>query len=513
MDHFTTLDVVVLVAYLAGVIVFGIAWGGRQRDARDYFLAGKGLPWWAICFSIVATETSALTFISVPATAYGSDLWMLQLAVGYVVGRVLVAAVLLPGYFRGELSTAYALLEERFGIVARRFASVTFMVTRALGDGVRVFAASIPIALISGLDYWQAILITGVVTLVYTYVGGLRAVVWMDVVQMVLYLVGGAVALLVLARTVPDGWTGIVEAARSADKLRVFHPDGGFADARWWLTGLVGGAFLSMASHGVDHLIVQRLLAARSKGEAGLAVVGSGVVVVAQFALFLLVGVGLFAHYGGAPFDPADEVFPRFIVEGLPPGVSGLIIAGVLAAAMSTVSSSLNSLASATTHDLYAPLSKRGGDPVHLLRVGRQFTLLWAAILVGGAILFRFVSEGTPIVVIALQVASFTYGGLLGGFLLGVLSRRADQRDAILGMAAATVFMTVLWAAQQFGAMEKVVDTLWFALIGSAVTVAVGSTSAWIRRAAPSRAEERSGAAPAEARVDDPTAANTDHVH
>lgn len=192
---------------------------------------------------------------------------------------------------------------------------------------------------------------------------------------------------------------------------------------------------------------------------------------------------------------------------------SGLIIAGVLAAAMSTVSSSLNSLASATTHDLYAPLSKRGGDPVHLLRVGRQFTLLWAAILVGGAILFRFVSEGTPIVVIALQVASFTYGGLLGGFLLGVLSRRADQRDAILGMAAATVFMTVLWAAQQFGAMEKVVDTLWFALIGSAVTVAVGSTSALIRRAAPSRAEERSGAAPAEARVDDPTAANTDHVH
>lgn len=511
MGHFTTLDVVVLVAYLAGVAVLGIVGGGRQRDARDYFLAGKGLPWWAICFSIVATETSALTFISVPATAYGSDLWMLQLAAGYVIGRVLVAAVLLPGYFRGELSTAYALLEERFGAVTRRFASVTFMVTRALGDGVRVFAASIPLALITGLDYWQAILITGVVTLVYTYVGGLRAVVWMDVVQMVLYLVGGAVALLVLIRTVPDGWGGILEVARSADKLRVFHLDGGFADARWWLTGLVGGAFLSMASHGVDHLIVQRLLAARSKGEAALAVVGSGVLVVAQFALFLLVGVGLYAYYGGAPFDPADEVFPRFIVEGLPPGVSGLIIAGVLAAAMSTVSSSLNSLASATTHDLYAPLSKRGGDPVHLLRVGRQFTLLWAAILVGGAILFRFVSEGTPIVVIALQVASFTYGGLLGGFLLGVLSRRADQRDAILGMAAATIFMTVLWAAQQFGAMAKVVDTLWFALIGSAVTVAIGSTSARIRQGVRARAERRSGAAPAEARVDDRTAANTDH--
>lgn len=512
MGHFTALDVVVLVAYLVGVAVLGIVWGGRQKDARDYFLAGKGLPWWAICFSIVATETSALTFISVPATAYASDLWLLQLAVGYVVGRVLVAAVLLPGYFRGELSTAYALLEERFGALTRRFASVTFMVTRALGDGVRVFAASIPIALITGLDYWQAILITGVVTLVYTYVGGLRAVVWMDVVQMVLYLIGGAVALFILVRMVPDGWGGILEVARSADKLRLFHPDGGFADARWWLTGLVGGAFLSMASHGVDHLIVQRLLAARSRGEAGLAVVGSGVVVVAQFALFLLVGVALFAHYDGAPFDPADEVFPRFIVEGLPPGVSGLIIAGVLAAAMSTVSSSLNSLASATTHDLYAPFSRRGDDEVHLLRAGRAFTLLWAAILVGGAILFRFVSEGTPIVVIALQVASFTYGGLLGGFLLGVLSRRADQRDAILGMAAATVFMTVLWAAQQFGAMEKVVDTLWFALIGSAVTVAVGSTSAWVRQAMRAQAAKEPGATPSGPPVDDRTNVNTDHV-
>lgn len=482
MGAFTTLDVVILVAYLLGVTVLGIGWGGRQKDARDYFLAGKGLPWWAICFSIVATETSALTFISVPATAYGSDFWMLQLAIGYVIGRILVAAVLLPGYFRGELTTAYALLEERFGALTRRFASVTFMVTRALGDGVRVFAASIPLALITGLDYWQAILITGGVTLVYTYFGGLRAVVWMDVVQMVLYVIGGAAALLVLVRTVPGGWDGILETARSADKLRVLHVGGGFADARWWLTGLVGGAFLSMASHGVDHMIVQRLLAARSKRDASKAVIGSGVIVVAQFALFLLVGVALFAHYGGVPFDPADEVFPRFIVEGLPPGVSGLIIAAVLAAAMSTVSSSLNSLASATTHDLYAPLSGRDDDPAHLLRIGRRFTLLWAAVLVGGAVLFRFVSEGTPIVVVALQVASFTYGGLLGGFLLGVLSRRADQRDAILGMGAATAFMAVLWALQQFGAMEKVVDTLWFALIGSTVTVAVGSASAWLRR-------------------------------
>ena len=483
MGAFTPLDVVVLVVYLLGVTVFGVWWGGRQKDASDYFLAGQGLPWWAICFSIVATETSALTFISVPATAYGSDFWMLQLTFGYLIGRVVIAAVLLPGYFRGRLNTAYALLEERFGLVTRRFASVIFMVTRALGDSVRVFAAAIPLTLITGLPYWQSILLTGIFTLIYTYFGGLRAVVWVDVAQMVLYVIGGVAALAVLIKVVPGGWSAIVETARSADKLSVVNLEGSFADPTWLVTGLVGGAFLSMASHGVDHLIVQRLLAAASLGEARKALITSGVLVIGQFALFLVVGMALFAHYGGVPFDPADEVFPRFIVEGLPPGVSGLIIAAVFAAAMSTVSSSLNSLASASTHDLYAPLSSRADDPEHMLRVGRRFTLLWAAILIGGAILFRFVSEGTPIVVVALQVASFTYGGLLGGFLLGVVSKRAAQRDAILGMGVAMTILTVLWATQQFEIIPKMVDTLWFALIGSVITVVVGSLSARLRGA------------------------------
>lgn len=483
MSAFTALDVVVLVAYLVGVLAFGAWLGGRQKDARDYFLAGDGLPWWAICFSIVATETSALTVISVPATAYTGDFWMLQLTFGYLVGRIAIAAILLPGYFRGELSTAYALLESRFGATTRRFASSIFLVTRALADSVRIFAAAIPISLITGLDYWQAILLTGVVTLIYTYQGGLRAVVWVDVIQMGLYIIAGVSVLIVLLGIVPGGWGGIVDAAAEGAKFRIFHGDGGFGDTRWWLTGLVGGAFLSMASHGVDHLIVQRLLAARSLGEARLAVVGSGVAVIVQFALYLLVGVALFAHYGGRAFATPDEIFPRFIVEGLPPGISGLLIAGILAAAMSTVSSSLNSLASSTTHDLYAPFSARGGDDEHLLRAGRLFTLLWAAILVGGAILFRFASEGTPIVVIALQIASFTYGGLLGGFLLGLLSRRARQQDAILGMAVAIAFMSVLWAGQQFDFMPKRVDTMWFALIGSVVTVAAGELSARLRRA------------------------------
>lgn len=482
MHDFTNLDAVVLIAYLVGITAFGVWLGGRQKDARDYFLAGRGLPWWAICLSIVATETSALTFISVPATAYVGGIWMLQLTIGYLIGRIGVAIFLLPGYFRGELATAYALLERRFGELTRRFASLIFMVTRALGDSVRIFAAAIPIALITSQPYWVAILLTGGLTVVYTYFGGLRAVVWTDVIQFALYTFGGVAALYVLVQLVPGGWPGIVKPALETGRLQIFHLDGGFASPRWILTGLAGGAFLSLASHGVDHLIIQRLLAARDLPDARKAIIGSGILVITQFALFLTVGLALFAHYQGRVFAAADEVFPNFIIEGLPPGVSGLIIAGILAAAMSTVSSSLNSLASSTTHDLYARLSGRQHDEVHLLRAGKIFTIAWAALLIGGAILFQLVASGTPVVVVALQIASFTYGGLLGGFLLGIISKRADQRDAIIGMSTAIAIMTLLWIAQTTGISYRYVDTLWFALIGSAITVAVGTTSAALRR-------------------------------
>lgn len=481
MGSFTALDLVVLATYILGVTAFGTWLGTRQKDARDYFLADRGIPWWAVCFSVVATETSALTFISVPATAYTTDLWMVQLTIGYLVGRILVSMVLLPGYFRGELNTAYALLQNRFGLTTRRFASIIFMVTRALADGVRVFATAIPIKLITGLPYWQAIAITGLFTLVYTYYGGLSAVVWVDVIQMFIYILGGFAALYILLQVVPNGWDGIVAAAAPADKFRVLHLEGGFASNRWLVTGLVGGAFLSMASHGVDHIIVQRLLASPSLRDARKALITSGLIVIGQFVLFLIVGVGLFAFFQGQQFKTPDEIFPRFIVAELPTGIRGLVIAGILAAAMSTVASSINSLASSTTHDIYAPLAHREEDHVHLMKMGKLFTLVWGVILVTVALLFQFVPPGTTLVVIALQIASFTYGGLLGGFLLGVLSKRAQQIDAIIGMTIAIVSMATLWAVQQFGVIEKVVDGLWFALIGSAIVVAVGSVTAAVR--------------------------------
>lgn len=487
MPHLTALDYVVLTLYILGVTAFGTLLGRKQQDARDYFLADRAIPWWAICFSVVATETSALTFISVPAIGYTADFWFLQLAFGYLLGRIAVAAILLPSYFRGELTTAYQVLQGRFGLSTRRFASIIFMLTRAFADSVRIFAAAIPIALVSGLPYWQSIALTGLFTLIYTYYGGLRAVVWVDVVQMGLYVVGGAAALILLLGLVDGGWSGIVSAGAAADKFRVIHLEGGFAAGTWLFTGLIGGAFLSMASHGADQLIVQRLLAAPSLKHARMAVIGSGVVVILQFALFLVVGVGLYAYYGGATFTTPDEVFPRFIVERFPPGLAGIVVAAILAAAMSTVSSSLNSLSSATTMDIYAPLSGREEDAEHLLRMGRRFTLAWALVLVGGAVLFQFAQQGTPVVVVALEVASFTYGGLLGGFLLAVLFPRTRQPDAILGMGAAILFMAAVWGLQRFGFVPTAVNALWFSLVGVLITLGVGNASRVIRELAAGR--------------------------
>src|SRR5919107_32697 len=303
--HFTALDVVVLIAYLAGTTALGMWVGRRQKDAKDYFVADRAIPWWAVMFSVVASETSALTFISIPGLAYIGNLGFLQVAAGYIIGRVVIAATLLPRYYRGNLVTAYALLEQRFGLATRRFTSIVFMATRAMADAVRVFATAIPVALIIGSSVPReyvmpsAILLLGALTVIYTYRGGMKAVVWTELVQAGVYLLGGVSAIVLLGRSVDGGWDAILRAASSGGKLRAIDTYVGFDRPHTLLAGLVGGAFLSMASHGADQLIVQRLLSSRSLKDAQRALVGSGIVVFAQFTLFLLIGVGLFVLYGG----------------------------------------------------------------------------------------------------------------------------------------------------------------------------------------------------------------------
>ncbi len=502
---FAAVDWLVLTAYLVGTTLLGMWLGRDQKDARDYFVASQRIPWWAILFSVVATETSALTFISIPGLAYVGNLSFLQIAIGYIVGRVIISYTLLPRYYQGELVTAYALLEKRFGLGTRRFASVVFMVTRAFGDSVRVFATAIPVALIIGpivpAQYIGpvSILVLGAFTVLYTYHGGMRAVVWTDVLQTGVYLVGGLAAVVLIGQGVPGGWNDILSQAGAQGKLQMFDLYTGIDRPHTLWAGLLGGTFLSMASHGADQLIVQRLLASGNLKEARQSLIGSGFVVMGQFAMFLMIGIGLHAFYHGTVFPRPDAIFPRFIVEEMPPGLTGLVIAAILAAAMSTVSGALNSLAAASLHDLYLPLSGKRDDDPSLLRISKLFTLVWAAVLIGGAMLYR--NEGTPVVTIALSVASFTYGGLLGAFFLAMLVPRAIQRDAITGMAVGIGTMSIVVFAKAIsGWFPELAPTLapvariawpWFVLIGTTITFVTGILSSFTH-AAPSVAHNPS---------------------
>jgi solute:Na+ symporter, SSS family len=508
MTRFTALDAVVLVVYLAGTTALGLYVGRKQRDAKDYFVADRAIPWWAVMFSIVASETSALTFISTPGLSYGNapgfgDLGFLQIVAGYIIGRFVVAGVLLPRYFEGNLVTAYALLETRFGLATRRFTSIVFMVTRALADSVRVFATAIPVALIispsvSNKAYVMpiAVLMLGLLTVLYTYKGGMKAVVWTELVQAGIYLSGGAAAVLILGHLVPGGWSEIWSSAAAAGKTRAvdFYPGLDRPHTIW--AGLIGGAFLAMASHGTDQLIVQRLMSSRSLRDAQRAIIGSGFVVFAQFFLFLLIGLGLWAFYHGQLFPATDQIFPTFILEHMPTGLVGLIVAAIVAATMSTHSGAINSLAGATTHDIYLPLTKRAPDDAQTLKMGRLFALGWGIVLTLGALLFPQDTK-TPVVIVALGIASFTYGGLLGGFFLGIFWRRAIQRDAIIGMSVAIATMAfIVFAKPLVAAYPSLAPALgpfgsiawpWYVLIGTTITLLVGILSSLTHPSPPAR--------------------------
>ncbi len=463
----TTLDLAVMALYLLAVVAVGVYFTRRQHDASDYFLGRHSLPWWAVMLSIVATETSALTVISIPGLGARTNLAFLQLPIGYLVGRVGVALWLLPGYFQGENETAYTRLETRFGPGTRRVASATFMGIRALGDSVRVFATAIPLAVVTGWSYPASIAVVAVATLAYTWAGGIKAVVWVDVMQLGIYLVGG-IATFLVAASLAGGTVEALGRAADTGRLDVFDWSLSFTTTYTFLGGLVGGALLSAASHGTDHLIVQRLLATRHVSDARRALVGSGILVIVQFAVFLLVGSMLWAAGADDPSLSGDELFPTFVIRQLPPGLAGLVVAGLLAAAMSTVSSSLNSLASAATHDFYASITGRR-DPRHLLTVGRWATVGWAVVLAGGALSFR--STDQPVVELALAIASITYGALLGTYILAGTTR-VRQRDAITAILLSAIGMVVIVLVKP-GPFAQLAWP-WYVPLGTIITLVIG---------------------------------------
>ncbi|HEY7112954.1 MAG TPA: sodium:solute symporter [Thermoanaerobaculia bacterium] len=468
-----------IAAYLAGINLLGARLGRGQKDARDYFLGSHAMPWGAVLASIVATETSALTFLSVPGDAYSSGYTFLQLVLGYVVGRIAVAGILLSGYFEREYPTAYALLEARFGVRARRFTSLLFMVTRVLAAAVRLAVPAIPIALLLGIPVWAAILLLACGTALYTLLGGLKAVIWIDLIQVFLYLSGAAIALAVLLSRVPGGLSGAFAAhAAAGEPVRFFDFRFDLSLPYTFWSGVLGGAFLTMATHGADQLIVQRLLACRSLGDARRALVGSGFLVFAQMALFTTIGVLLFAFFGGRRFDSPDAIFPTFLVKDLPPLLSAYLVAGIFSAAMCSESSALNSLASALALDVVGPRSGRGAlEGRSGLRLGRALTVFWTVVLAGLSVGFSLLPRTQPAVQVALGLASVTAGGLLGAFLLARYAMRATESDVLWAIGLSTTAVFLLWLGGRGWApvaLGRRIAWPWYSLIGCALAVGVG---------------------------------------
>ncbi len=459
-------DFAIIAVYLAGITLFGLRFRKRQRSLKDYFLADRNIPWWAIALSIVAAETSTLTIISIPGLAYDTNLQFLQVVFGYLVGRVIISFVLLPHYFRGDLYTAYELIERRFGRNLRSLTAGLFLLTRAAAEGVRVYAVSIVVRIALGTGEIASIAIITVLTLIYTFEGGLAAVIWTDVVQTFIYVGGTLVGLFTILHLVPGGWSTIHAMASSAGKWQVFD----FSLDVWkpytFWAGVIGGAFLTTASHGTDQLIVQRLLAARNQKQSTTALLTSGIAIVFQFALFLVVGVMLFAYYQqpSKGFGKADFIYPTFIVSRMPHGISGLLIAAILAAAMSNLSAALNSLSSSSMMDFYLR-AKPQTDERRRLQLSRVSTLWWAVVLFVLAVLS--LHKVSRVVEVGLSIASVAYGALLGVFLLGVLTRRANQAGAMVGMLCGFAVELYIWLGTR-------VPWTWYVLIGTVVTFGAG---------------------------------------
>jgi SSS family solute:Na+ symporter len=482
---FSLLDYTIVAAYLAGITFAGIVISRKQQSSVDYFLGGRNLAWPLVGLSIVASETSTLTFISVPGLAYTGNMHFLQLAVGYFIGRLLVTVLFIPAYYAGNLETAYDFLGKRFGISLRRCTSSVFIITRVLASGVRLFATAIPVHLITGFDYTTSILLIGFFTLVYTYLGGLKAVVTLDVFQLVIYLGGAAASMGIILSHLPGGWSDVVRyaAAGGTNKFEIINTSWGtdvlsfLATPYTLLGGLLGGTFLTLASHGTDQLVVQRLLGCKSRMDSQRALMLDAGLIVVQFGFFLLLGLCLFAFYGGASIQQlglssSDEVFPMFIIKYLPTGIAGLIVAGVLASAMGTLSSSISSLASSTFLDLFkGAASERTLNRMTELRWSRLFTLLWGTILIGGAMLFT--DTKSPVIELGLRIASITYGGLLGTFFLGLFSSQSTRRDAYVGFATGLLTMSVVVA-------YTTIDFTWHTLIGCTATITAGNVSRWV---------------------------------
>ena len=463
-------DYLVIGAYLVAITAFGSWFARYQKTTRDYFLTDRSVPWWAICFTIVATETSTLTFIGVPAQTYAGNMTFLQLALGYVIGRVLVSILFIPAYFRGELFTSYELLQRRFGTQVKTLSAVIFLITRSLADGIRLFSTALVISIVTQLPVTWVVLVLGAAMIVYTMRGGVSAVIWTDVVQMFVYIAGaGAVAIALLGR-IDGGWSEVVRVGSETGRFVFFNGSLDFTTPYTIWAGLLGGVALTLSTHGTDQYLVQRLLSARSQKAASTGLVLSGFIVFAQFILFLLIGVMLYTYYQQVPLTQAlernDQILPIFVVNELKNGLAGFIVAAIVAAALSP---SLNAMAATTVSDFYLPYFNPSADQATQMRVSKQATVAWGVVQLAVAVGAQFMNQS--VLNAGLAVLSFASGSVLGAFLLGTLAPSVRERDTFAGMIAGLIVMTAVW-------WRTPIAFTWYVLIGAVTTCAVALIAA-----------------------------------
>src|SRR5256714_1665881 len=478
------LDLIIIFGYLIGIVLFGTWFGRKQKTTSDYFLGDRSVPWWAVAFSIVATETSTITFISIPGIAFarGGNFQFLQLVFGYLLGRVVISILFIPSYFRGELLTVYQLLDRRFGGKIKMVAASLFVVMRNIADGIRLLLTAIVLAAVYASFQPAAnaetiiiasIILIGVAMIIFTYFGGMEAVIWVEVVQLGIYIAGAIAAAIVLIISINGGLASANSLATQFGKYSLFDFSLNYTKTFTFWSGLLGGCFLTMSTHGTDQYLVQRYLCTDRPRKAVIALLTSGAIVLAQFIGFLFIGVLLFAFYHpftdsayataastAYPFAGGDSVFPDFITQHMPTGLSGLVVAAIFAAAMS---SSLNSIAATAVNDLYKPFRPARSDK-HYLKVSHVLTLIWGVVQIAVAIFAR--KQQRSALDMALSIASLINGPILGVFLVGTFLRRVSQPPALIGMSVSMVAMLYVFLA------TKIAWT-WYVLLGSLITFVV----------------------------------------
>ncbi len=485
------LDLAIIGAYLIGITLFGISFRRHGATLKDYFLGGRAVPWWAISLSIVAGETSVLTIISTPGIAYTGDFAFLQLVFGYLLGRIVISAILLPHYFKGELFTAYELMQRRFGTRLKSLSAAIFLGGRAMAEGVRLWALAIVGGVVLdalprlGLPWrfnnLEIILIIAALTLVYTFEGGMNAVIWTDFIQICIYVAGAVLSFFLILRGIPGGWAHVAAVAAAAHKFRIWHFRFSWTQPFTFWAGLIGGMFLTTATDETDLLIVLRLLSAKSERESRWALLSSWVVIFFQFVLFLLIGVLLYVFYqshalpAAGQFGKYDRLYPAYIARYFPIGLAGLLIAAIIAAAMSNLSAALNALSSTTIMDFYRPHLNPGQSEKHYLWMSRLATVGWTVVLAAVAYASR---DSRSVLVAGLAIISYPFSALLGVFLLGTVTRRANEFGAIVGMIVGVAVAVALGLSG--------LPFTWFIVGGTVTTFLTGYAFSWLRPAPPS---------------------------